>query len=233
MQEENLQNRHRAAQRGLVLAAAVFVTSGCSTGGQRLTQSGFLPEYTVLQKARSLKNTVIWISPGYDPGHYASIIVEPVKWLAPPREAKVEQVLRNDFARSLTDALSTGRRTLKIISSTPGAKQTLRVRSAITGMRRTRWFVNAPLQAVQLVAGGLPIFAPLQGGASEEIQVEDAATGQPLIQIATFHNGKPWNVKGSYVAYDHARAAFGKAAETVARVVNDPASVELHPSPGR
>lgn len=96
-------------------------------------------------------------------------------------------------------------------------------RSAITGTRRTRWFVNGLIQAAQFAVGMIAPLAPLQGGASEELQIEDVATGQPLIRIATFHNGKPWNVKGAYVAYDHARGAFTRAAELTARVTPNPA----------
>lgn len=102
----------------------------------------------------------------------------------------------------------------------------MRVRSAITGTRPARWYYNLPAQAAQVAVGGLGLFRPSSGGASEEMQVQDSVSGSPLIQIATFRNGKPWDVKGSYVPYDHARTSFTDASKLLAEIAAQPPGTE-------
>ena len=200
---------------------AALLLPACSTGGQKLTQSGFLPDYAQLQKPEKKKNVAIWVSPDYRPEAYRQVIVEQPEWLAPHRDGKTEQAMRDALRERLVAALSTSHHVIPATSIAPAG--TLRVRSAITGIRRTRWFLNAPLQVATLAAGGLGVLAPLRGGGSVEIAVDDARSHRPILQMATYRNGQPWNVKGSYLAYEHARQAFGQAAEALDVYVVQPA----------
>ena len=200
-------------------AFPIMMLAACSTGGQKITRSGFLPDYSQLQKVKPHKDARIWVSPEYRPDRYQEIVIEPVEWHVPHRSDKVEQMLKTAFRERLEARFSNQ---FRIVDGSAVTPATLRVRSAITGMRRTRWYFNAAIQAAQFATGGIAPFAPLQGGASEEFQVEDAQSGVPLIRLATFRNGKPWNVKGSYIAYDHARLAFKKGADVLAKVITAP-----------
>ncbi|MCC2978235.1 DUF3313 domain-containing protein [Sphingomonas sp. PL-96] len=205
-------NRNLAA-----IALVACALAGCSTGGQKLTRSGFIGEQQPLQRAGKHKNAAFWVAPTYDGATYRRVVVAPVEWHAPPRDAAVQERLKRQFRDALTERLA-GR--YRIVEAREADASTLRVRAAITNVRRTRWYINAPAQvASSLTFGTVSLFAPLQGGASEEIQVEDARTGAVLAQLAAYRNGKPWNVKGSYVAYDHARMAFAEAARRLDEVL--------------
>ena len=209
----------RPFSRALAIGAAVTLLAGCSTGGQKLTKSGFLTQYEHLQSPKKKKNVALWIARDYSVSRYKTVTVEDIEWHAPRRDAKTENMLRAAFRERLIESLSPQ---YKVVLPTQADTATLRVRGAITGVRRTRWFLNAPLQAVTFAAGGLGVLAPLRGGGTEEIQVEDARSGKPIVQMVTYRNGQPWNVKGSYVAYDHARQAFDDAAKILASYLIDP-----------
>ncbi|MCC2978287.1 DUF3313 domain-containing protein [Sphingomonas sp. PL-96] len=199
------------------IALAACLVAGCSTGGQKLTQSGFLGHQQPLQRAGKHKNAAFWVAPTFHGAMYRRVVVAPVEWHAPPREAAVQEQLTRKFHDALTERLA-GR--YRIVEESDADASTLRVRAAITNVRRTRWYINAPAQvASSLTFGTVSLFAPLQGGASEEVQIEDARTGAVLAKLAAFRNGKPWNVKGSYVAYDHARMAFAEAARRLDEVL--------------
>lgn len=90
----------------------------------------------------------------------------------------------------------------------------LRVRSAINNSRRGLWWVNVPVQAAKVAVGTLGLIRPsADGGASEEIDVRDASTGEQLVAIATYNNGLPYNLTGSYLECGQARRAFRIAAD--------------------
>lgn len=185
------------------------LASACSTGGQKFTRSGFMERYDRLEKLKQHGNAAFWRAPGYRPSEYESVLVAPVEWRSPRRERIIETRLKEELRGALIEVLS---HRYRIVEKPEPSGRTLTIRSAITNTRRTRWFVNAPAQVVStLTLGGLSVFAPLQGGAS--VEVEARRDGEIVAQLAFYRNGKPWNVKGSYVAYDHARLAFKDAAK--------------------
>ena len=200
----------RTLFRSGAVALAAMSLASCSTGGQRLTQSGFLGDYAKMQKVEDEGNDALWVAPSYLPARYTSVIVERPEWLAAKRDAVTQARLSQALHDQLTEQLGARYR---ILSGNP-KPGTLRVRTAITDTRRTRWFANVPEQvAYSAVVGGVgTLLAPLQGGASVEMQVEDAQVGQPLVRMAAYRNGKRCDVKGNYVAYRHAEQAFDKAA---------------------
>ena len=160
-----------------------------------------------------------FVAADYAPTSYDKVVVEPVEWYAPERNDKTKEKLKANFHSRLVERLSTKYRVVDASEAGPG---TLRVRSAITGTRPARWYLNLPAQAAQLALGGIGLFRPSAGGASEEMQIQDAVSGRPLVQVATFRNGKPWHVSGSYVPYDHARGAFTEASKLLTEVATTP-----------
>lgn len=208
--------RTAAIMLALPLLAGV---SACSTGGQKLTRSGFLPDYSAMAPTKEHKKDAIFVSSDYAPVAYDKVVVEPVEWYAPGRDDKTRNKLKADFHRRLVQSFATKYRIVDASEAGPG---TLRVRSAITGTRPARWYLNVPAQAAQLALGGNGLFRPSSGGASQEMQIQDAVSGRPLVQVATFRNGKPWHVSGSYVPYDHARGAFTQASKLLVEIATSP-----------
>lgn len=191
------------------LAAALGV-SACA--GQGVTQTGFLPAYDQMRPTADHERDKIWVSPAFTPAAYSRVIIEPVAWVpapdTPARDPETIAKLSSDFR----DALSAAFADRYQIVDAPGPA-TLRVRAAVTNTARANWWVNVPAQAAQIALGGIGLLRPSSGGASEEIEVADSQTGQGLVRIATYNNGMPWNVLGSYVQFNHARRAFRIAAE--------------------
>lgn len=213
----------------VVALAPLVLTSACSTGGQRLTRSGFLSDYSQMAPVKGHKKDRIFVAGDYAPAAYTKVIIDPVEWHAPRRDEKVQAKLSDDFHQRLARALATRYQVVDADQAGPGV---LRVRSAITGTRPARWYFNLPAQAAQVALGGIGLFRPSSGGASEEMQVQDSVTGSPLIQVATFRNGKPWDVKGSYVPYDHARTSFTQASKLLTEIAARPPGAEPTAKPG-
>ncbi len=209
--------RHRAA---VILAIAPLAAlAACSTGGQRLTRTGFLTDYSQMHPTKEHKKASIFVAADYEPASYTKVIIDPVEWRAPARNDETKAKLSADFHERLVRSFGAKYEVVDATSAAPGV---LRVRSAITGSRPARWYYNLPAQAAQLALGGIGLFRPSSGGASQEMLVEDAMTGRPLVQVASFRNGKPWHVSGSYVPYDHARGSFTDASKLLTEITSSP-----------
>jgi len=217
--------RHSFKLSGVV--AVLLALSACA--GQGATQTGFLPDYTQMRPTTDHELDRIWVKPGFSPTSYSRIIIDPVAWVpapdTPARDPETAAKLCSDFRDALTAAFAERYQ----IVDTPGPA-TLRLRAAITNTARANWWVNMPVQAAQIALGGIGLFRPSAGGASEEVEVADSQSGEGLVRIATYNNGMPWNVVGSYVQFNHARRAFRIAAELTREQVDPGPSA---PSPGQ
>ena len=213
---------HRAAM--ILTIAPLAMLGACSTGGQHLTRSGFLSDYSQMGPTKNHKKDAIFVASDYEPGVYTKVIIDPVEWHARGRKEKTRAKLKADFHQRLTRKLGAKYQIVDASQAGPGV---LRVRSAITGTRPARWYLNVPAQTAQLALGGFGMFRPSSGGASQEMQVQDAVSGRSLVQVATFRNGKPWNVAGSYVPYDHARGAFTQASELLTEITSTPRTGQM------
>ena len=198
--------------------ACVFSLAAC--GGQRLTQTGFLTDYSEMRSQPHHEDDAIYVRPGFLSADYRRVIVEPVAWVpaknAPRRQPDTQAKLEAAFHKVLSKTLA--ERFVMVADPGPGRDPgpgVLRVRAAITNTRRALWWVNVPVQAAQIALGGTGLGRPSAGGASEEIEVCDARTNARLVEVATYNNGMPWNVVGSYVPFAHARRAFTLASELV------------------
>jgi len=221
-------NRARRCAAVALALTPLAALGACSTGGQHLTRSGFLSDYSQMRPTKQHKKDSIYVASDYAPAGYSKVIIEPVEWHARGRNEKMREKLKADFHQRLTRSL---RAKYQIVDASQVGPDVLRVRSAITGTRPARWYYNVPVQAAQVALGGLGLFRPSSGGASQEMQVQDAVSGRPLVQVATFRNGKPWDVTGSYIPYDHARGAFTHASKLLTEVTSRPAASRSSPVP--
>jgi hypothetical protein len=213
----------------IIALAPLAALAACSTGGQHLTRTGFLADYSQMKPTKEHKKSAIFVAADYQPATYSKIIIDPVAWHAPQRSEQTKTELSADFRERLVKSFGAK---YQVVDSTEAGPGVLRVRSAITGTRPARWYYNVPAQVAQLALGGIGLFRPASGGASQEMQVEDAVTGRPLVQVASFRNGKPWHVSGSYVPYDHARGAFSEASKLLTQITVDPESNRDVANPG-
>jgi hypothetical protein len=192
-----------------LLALPFLALASCA--GQETTRTGFLSSgYDKLQPTKEHPEDLIYVTTAYVPANYTKVVIDPVAWRpaegAPLRDASVVKELQDDFQKSLSQALAKKFAVVPAGSTDVPADGVLRVRSAITSTRKANWYINAPA----MVLGMPPMNA---GGASVEIEVLDAGNGQPMVALATFNNGMPWNILGYYQQFGHARRAFDKASE--------------------
>lgn len=226
----------RPSSRGFFLplllsCAGVLALSGCA--GQKTTQTGFIAPQTYAQMVHPKGHTddLVYVAPGLQPGAYRYAVIAPVLWhpvnkapvLKPEIQARMTEAFESELRKTLGEDF-------KILPASPLVTApsgpfsagnfppgTLRISAAITNLRRSKWYYNAlPIVAgfaAGAAGGGLPpIPPPAPGGASEELLATDAMTGAPVLAIATYNNGMPWNMVGQWLPYAHARRAFHLAA---------------------
>lgn len=199
-----------------LLVCVALAPVGCA--GQKLTHTGFIAPETYTQMAHTKDHTddLIYVNPKLDITRYRSVMIEPVVWQpiakAPKLSTKVEARMTAAFQKELGDALGHDFHILPT-GDCGECVGVIKVRAAITNIRRSKWYYNAiPVVAgfaAGAAGGGLPpIPPPAPGGASEELIASDAATGEALISVATYNNGMPWNALGQWLPYAHAKRAF-------------------------
>ncbi|MFT8956520.1 MAG: DUF3313 family protein [Gluconobacter oxydans] len=206
----------------LISCAFIFSLTGCA--GQKTTQTGFIPKETYGQMTHQKDHTddLVYVSPKIDVTKYRFIVIDPVIWhpvaKAPKLNPKAEARMTAAFHKSLAKALAHDFQIVTPEECGTTCDNTIRVRAAITNIRRSKWYYNAiPVVAgfaAGAAGGGIPpIPPPFPGGASEELVATDAATGETLIAVATYNNGMPWNALGQWLPYAHAKRAFRLASE--------------------
>lgn len=213
--------RLRPTATTLIVCMAMLPLIGCA--GQKLTKTGFIPPETYTQMAHTKDHTndLIYVSPKLTVARYHTVMIDPVVWhpvaKAPKLPPKAEARMTAAFQEELSKAL--GHDFQIVPSGECGAcTDVIRVRAAITNIRRSKWYYNAiPVVAgfaAGAAGGGMPpIPPPFPGGASEELVVSDGATGELLMAVATYNNGMPWNMMGQWLPYAHAKRAFHIASQ--------------------
>jgi hypothetical protein len=208
-------SRRSTLHAKILLGGMLIGLTGCA--GQKVTRTGFLPDYNQMKFTPAHQHDLIYVSPVLKASNYKAVIIDPVVWdsgakgyqPSPAVAARMEAA----FHQSLTKQLSLH---YQIIAgdNCGTCAGVLRVRAAITNIRRSRWYFNLAPMAVQLATGSLVPLPPVApGGASEELEAVDAATGQTMVAIATYNNGKPWQPVGAFVPYRHAEQSFTMAAK--------------------
>jgi len=204
-----------------VLITGMMALTACA--GQGTTKTGFIaPETYGLMAHPDNHGDDLVFAPKAPAGViYRYAVIEPVQWRPTSKAAHLSPQAQQRVIRAFEDELhKTLGKDLVILNETglatlpPG---TIRIRAAITNLRRSQWYYNAlPIIAgfaAGAAGGGLPpIPPPAPGGASEELLAIDASNGSTLMAIATYNNGMPWNMMGQWLPYAHARRAFHLAA---------------------
>ncbi|WP_408872135.1 DUF3313 family protein [Gluconobacter sp. Dm-62] len=206
----------------MISCAFILSLTGCA--GQKPTQTGFIPKDTYGQMTHQKDHTddLVYVSPKIDAAKYRFMVIDPVVWhpvaKAPKLNSKAEARMTQAFHDSLAKALAHDFQIITPEECGTTCDNTIRIRAAITNIRRSKWYYNAiPVVAgfaAGAAGGGMPpIPPPFPGGASEELVATDATTGETLIAVATYNNGMPWNALGQWLPYAHAKRAFRLASE--------------------
>jgi hypothetical protein len=209
----------------LIMAALLSGTAGCA--GQDVTKTGFLTNYDQMKSTADHEDDLIYVNPGLKTANYRAVIIDPVVWhpvadgpqLSPEIATRMETAFHDSLVKEFGPQL-------QVVDGSSCGKCAgiLRVRAAITNVRRSKWYFNiipVTLDLGATAAGGFlpPIPPPAPGGASEELAAVDAATGETMVTIATYNNGMPWNPTGQILPYRHAQRAFTLASKLLVEQV--------------
>ncbi|HEY2388871.1 MAG TPA: DUF3313 domain-containing protein [Candidatus Binatia bacterium] len=183
-----------------VLAATVLVgSSGCSgvrARRQPPAPSGFLGDYSRLEKSPANDFLQVYITPGVNWSDYHAIHLDSVTlWASSPSQAKLsdadQQLLTDILYKALYDALSER----FLMAEEPGP-QTIQVRAALTQAKGA----NVPLNTITTVVPQLRILttlgglaadtAVLVGSASIEIEGRDEISDRLLMAAVDARAGQ-------------------------------------------
>jgi hypothetical protein len=209
------------------LLMAVLLSGAAGCAGQGVTKTGFLTNYDQMTPKANHEDDLIYVNPGLKTANYKAVIIDPVVWhpvadgprLSPEIAARMETAFHDSLVKEF------GAHFQVVDGSHCGnCAGVLRVRAAVTNVRRSRWYFNVIPVALGVGAAAAgdfvpPIPPPAPGGASEELTAVDAATGETMVAIATYNNGMPWNAVGQILPYRHARRAFTLASKLLVQQV--------------
>jgi len=171
-----------------VLALTVVVATGCTaTRGRRGTpeESGFLGDYSMLQKNPDYPASLIYVRPGVQWSRYNAVQLDSVGlWVNEATQGispEDRQMLTDMLYRSLYDELSK----YFVVTNQPGPN-TLRMRAALTQAQgakvaiRTVTTVVPQMRVLGSVIGLAGDTASTVGSATVEMEVLDSVTNQRL-----------------------------------------------------
>lgn len=192
---------------GVVTAAltplAIIVLTGCAN--QQATRTGFIQDYSSLSSVEG-KKTILASRPTPEQlSRYDSVWIQPVEIrIANPEDGKELQELARLAAKELKNEIG---KKWKLVDE-PGLR-TLRVSTALTGVRKSMPAVNIALTvvAVPLVNGGL----------SAEVKILNASGKQ--VGALIWADEGVLNPVGYYSEYGHPRALTTELAKSVALVL--------------
>lgn len=187
----------------LMIAA---VLAGCS-GAPKVTGSGFLPDYSLLQPDPA-DGVLRWSAPSGKLKQYKQFIIDPVVVHFSP-DAKGTAIdptqlkeLSDYFHTQVVKTLTKTERYQVVAASGPGVA---RVRIAITDISKTVPVANIH-PAMKLSGIGL-------GGAAMEAQVVDSASEERLAMVMDSESGGRLGVVAGLQTYGHARQVMDGWAE--------------------
>ena len=220
---------HTATKRGraLVLAALITVpllTAGCTaTRGRRGTpeESGFLGDYSQLQKNPDYPAARVYIKPGVPWANYNAILIDSVGLWGDASQSisrEDQKNLTDTLFKSLYDDLS---KYFKVVNQ-PGPN-TLRLRVALTQVQgakpvlRTISTVVPQLRVVGTIVGLSADTATTVGSATVEMEVLDSVTGERLAAGADDRAGTKVLFAGrAYTTWGDVEAACGYWSDRIA-----------------
>lgn len=178
-----------------IALATALASAGCAP---RSGFSGFLRDYSKLERDPFLDNSLAYTSPTADLKQYTKFIIDPVVVHFAPDADGVAidpadlKILADYWRDEAVKALS--RRYTVVTEPGPGV---LRVRAAITGIKR-----NAPLGSGQAITKGPEI---MLGGASMEAEGLDSRTGERVSAVVDSRSGTVLGITGQRQTYDDAK----------------------------
>lgn len=173
--------RMMAAMLGLLLAA-------CSPSKTTETQeySGYLKDYSDLQQTTSPggQPTLRWISPKLREGHYDKLLIERITYFPKPEpNPQVSMQTLNAIADYIDGEIKRVVATKFTLTDQPGPN-TLRVRSAITGVKRSQRGLNAwevlPIGLVVAATTSATDTRSEDVAIFSEVELSDSQTGEVL-----------------------------------------------------
>ena len=208
--------RRKAARRCFYLMAlAVLPGAGCAA--YQPTRSGYLSDYSQLQKdpfhlnyGLGLERNQSHDAAPAEAAQVDSYYIEPVQWLVSESSRGAGNVERREMLTSaLHEQLREQLCMLKPVVDQPGPN-TARVRAAITEVKLSRPLLNVALLATivtPVIIG--PIF---NGGGFVEAEVI-GPDGRQISAISCASGGGMLDVTGYYLKGGHARKAMRRAAK--------------------
>ena len=195
-----MRHRHARVRRGrafcsVVAVATALAVAGCAPKGGF---SGFLGDYSKLERDVILDNSLAYTNPTKDLKQYTKFIIEPVVvHFAPDANGiaidPADLKMLADYWRDETvKALS--QHYMVVTEPGPGV---LRVRAAITGIKK-----NVPLASARSITKPQDIAL---GGASMEAEALDAQTGERVAAVVDSRSGAVLGVTGQRQTYDDAK----------------------------
>ena len=211
-----MKHRHPRVRRGrafcsvcVVAVATALAGAGCAPKGGF---SGFLGDYSKLERDAILDNSLAYTNPTKDLKQYTKFIIEPVVvHFAPDADGiaidPADLKMLADYWRD--EAVKALSRNYTVVTEPgPGV---LRVRAAITGIKK-----NVPLASARSITKPQEIGL---GGASMEAEALDAQTGERVAAVVDSRSGAVLGVTGQRQTYDDAKEIMRLWAERfVARV---------------
>ena len=175
--------------RTIALMASAFLVWGCGSPptehAKSVQPSGFLKDYSRLQKAEGEGALLTYRAPELDFSNYDKAVVEPVViWQSVDSEYTPEYELKHLAFEFYTQLRVAMRKHFEVVDE-PGPR-TLRIRAALTEATESRrgmkiWSNIGPLMRLYSRADKLATgTAPFVGAASVEMEMTDAATGDVL-----------------------------------------------------
>jgi hypothetical protein len=170
-----------------------------------MTRSGFLDTYETLAPTR-YKHVLMFREPGFEPGRYAEIVVEPP--LIKTSSGRIEG-LDEAQQREVLDYVDTElHRQVSKIPAAAGAAGRVRLRVAVTELQTPNRMVNA---MTLLLVG--PVTT---GGASLEFEAVDDSTGRRVGAASCYERGNViTEFMASYKLLGHAKAAITTCIERI------------------
>lgn len=193
--------------RRLLLVVLLMAGTGCAS--YRPTQTGYLSDYSRLEKdpihlnyGLGLQRNLSHNAAPQEACQVDSFYIEPVQWLVPDSSRAAGDPRRQEVLTSILEGqLKEQLGTLKPIVDVPGPN-TARVRSAITGVNFSRPLLNAAMMVTLITPvfvgpifnGGGYVEAEVIGPDGRQISAISCASAGGIIDLYGFYN-KPAHAK--------------------------------------
>jgi uncharacterized protein DUF3313 len=187
--------RRWRAFRSVCVVALALAVMGCA---HKTGFSGFLGDYSKLERDPFLDNSLSYTNPSTGLKQYTKFIIEPVVvHFAPDADGTAIdpgdlKMLADYWRDEAVKALS--RRYTVVTEPGPGV---LRIRAAITGVKK-----NVPLGSARSITRAPDIGL---GGASMEAEALDARTGERVAAVVDSRSSSTLGLTGQRQTYDNAK----------------------------